>query len=248
MLIQYITKKIIIKNTEKLNRTKFISHMQNTENIKVENNSCNLDILTTLIYSMDNGLPQSYFMRAPKEDEKSIAEYFSKTTKGDCVPTLVRDAREKGCKQDVHSFELVDQKTTLSTEDFYKDHGKILDVYYKEIEETMKKATGAAYVKVFHHQIRSQQKKDSSHIKGSNVQPYAVGIHSDSGPNHAEKMFQDSQQSASEACGKDCSKGRFSFINAWRNITDTPIVDHPQALCDENSLVKPDDLLEKNNK
>ena len=103
----------------------------------------------------------------------------------------------------------------MSTEDFNKNHGKILDVYYKEIEEAMKKATGASYVKVFHHQIRSQQKKDSSHIKGSNVEPYAMGIHSDSAPHNSEGMFLSNVESASEACGQDCSKGRFLYLNAW---------------------------------
>lgn len=41
-----------------------------------------------------------------------------------------------------------------------------------------------------------------------------------------------------------CSKGRFVFFTAWRNIDGTnPVHDHPLAVCDERSLVKPDDYI-----
>ena len=54
---------------------------------------------------------------------------------------------------DKHSFQLVDCPTALSTWDFYNDEQKIHDVYYKEMEEVLKKYTGCEYVHVFHHQV-----------------------------------------------------------------------------------------------
>lgn len=36
--------------------------------------------------------------------------------------------------------------------------------------------------------------------------------------------------------------GRFAIINVWRNITETPVVAHPLALCDGQS-VDPEDLV-----
>ena len=38
-------------------------------------------------------------------------------------------------------------------------------------------------------------------------------------------------------------KGCFVYINAWRNITTDPIENNHLAVCDETSLVSPDDYL-----
>jgi len=37
-------------------------------------------------------------------------------------------------------------------------------------------------------------------------------------------------------------KGRFAIINVWRNIVEEPVVTHPLALCDGQS-VEPEDLV-----
>lgn len=50
-------------------------------------------------------------------------------------------------------FELVDQRTDMSTEDFYNKPDKITDVYYKEIAAAIVEATGAAHCKIIHHQV-----------------------------------------------------------------------------------------------
>ena len=42
---------------------------------------------------------------------------------------------------------------------------------------------------------------------------------------------------------KGFQKGRFLYINAWRSISDTPIGDNHLAVCDQTSLVKPDDYI-----
>ena len=42
---------------------------------------------------------------------------------------------------------------------------------------------------------------------------------------------------------KDYKSGRFLYLNAWRNISDTPIGNNHLAVCDETSLVAPDDYI-----
>lgn len=42
---------------------------------------------------------------------------------------------------------------------------------------------------------------------------------------------------------KEYRKGRFLYINAWRNISDTPIQDNHLGVLDESSTVKPDDYI-----
>ena len=42
---------------------------------------------------------------------------------------------------------------------------------------------------------------------------------------------------------KDYKSGRFLYLNAWRNISDMPIGNNHLAVCDETSLVAPDDYI-----
>lgn len=157
------------------------------------------------------------------------------------VAATVRDGRGKDLTLDTHSFQLVEQTTSLSTKDFYNAPDKITDVYYKEMAELFKKATGAAHAHVLHHQVRNQQKENSDG-EGFNtsVQPYAHGIHSDTSAHAAQQMF---LLYANGVVDKKYCKGRFLYINAWRNISDAPIEDNALAVCDETSLVKPDDYI-----
>ena len=83
------------------------------------------------------------------------------------VDTLVRDGRGFNMTLDAHSFELVHQKTSLSTDDFYNHPEKITDVYHAEMVEMFKKVTGAAHVHVFHHHARAA--KDNSDGNGFNT-------------------------------------------------------------------------------
>merc|ERR1719402_460 len=106
---------------------------------------------------------------------------------------------------------------------------------HRRVEET-----GAEHVIVFHHQIRNKEKNTGTATNlNTPVQGYAEGIHSDSHPVGAEQTF---GYLASDL-DKKYHKGRFMYVNAWRNISDTPIADNPLAVCDERSLVKPDDYL-----
>ena len=76
---------------------------------------------------------------------------------------------------------------------------------------------------------------DSTH-----VQPYAMAVHSESLQHAAEKAFLRFAGNAVDA--KFCN-GCFVYINAWRNITTDPIENNHLAVCDETSLVSPDDYL-----
>ena len=51
------------------------------------------------------------------------------------VEAVVRDGRGFNMTLDAHSFELVYQKTSLSTDDFHNHPEKITDVYYAEMVE-----------------------------------------------------------------------------------------------------------------
>ena len=91
-----------------------------------------------------------------------------------------------------------------------------------------KKVTGAAHVHVFHHQLRATKDNADGNGFNTSVQPYAMAIHSDSSQHAAEEAF---LRFAGNAVDVKFSKGRFVYINAWRNITTDPIREQPTWQC-----------------
>jgi len=202
-----------------------------------------IDIETRLNYEVDTK-KKPYFFAYPRsaEERKELPEHVSdfggRTTP---VKVLVRDGRQKGLKFDDNSFELVEQKTSLSTSDFYENPEKIITTYYNEMIELIKKETGAAHVIVFHHQVRNA-KLNTGGIQNLNtpVQGYAAGIHTDSHVEHSDSMF--NQYTTPEAMAK-YRKGRYLYMNCWRNISETPIANNHLAVLDQTSVTSPDDYL-----
>ena len=113
-------------------------------------------------------------------------------------------------------------------------------VFYVKMLEMFKKVTGAAHAHVFHHQLRAVEDNADDNGFNSSVQPYAVAVHSDSSWHAGENAF---LRSAGNAVDAKFCKGRFAYINAWRNITTDPIENNRLAVYDETSLVLPDDNL-----
>ena len=113
-------------------------------------------------------------------------------------------------------------------------------VFHVKMVEMFKKVTGAAHVHVFHHQLRATKDNADGNGFNTSVQPYAMAIHSDSSQHAAEEPF---LRFAGNAVDAKFCKGRFVYINAWRNITTDPIENNHLAVCDETSLVSPDDYL-----
>ena len=201
------------------------------------------DLQVKLNYEQDEGPGKApYLYVAPLSEEEKEATGRKEQMRGTPVEieTTVRDGRNHKHSLDKHSFELVEQETALTTEDFYNDQDKVKSVYYHEMEELIKEKTGAAHVLMFHHQVRARNnnaKPETGTV--SSIQPYAYGIHSDSHPKSARDLF----KMVAGGLDKKYHKGRFLYINAWRNITDTPIGNDHLAVLDETSVVKPDDYI-----
>lgn len=204
-----------------------------------------MSVKTELNYMRDDGPGGRpyYYMNGPTEEDTKKYGH-TKQMGGIPVPVevTVHDARErKDLTLDKNAFQMIEWDTAMSTEDFYDTSGKIAQTYYPEMSELLKKATGAEHVLVFHHQVRNQAKSNATAATGtsSSVQPYAFAIHSDSHPQAAKELF----CTMVKAQDPKYRKGRFLYINAWRNISDEPIVNDCLAVCDETSLVAPDDYL-----
>jgi hypothetical protein len=196
------------------------------------------DIDATLNYTVDDGTtPWLYDRPLTRKDKHSTKNYV----RVDPVTVTVRDGRAReDLSLDHHSFELVSQTTALSPEDFYDNPGgKIERVYYGEMEELLQRKMGAEKVVIFNHQVRNEVKS------GSGFGGYARGIHVDYAPSWAEQRFRDilNEKITSEEERIKFSKGRFVVLNTWRNISNQPIQQDTLAVCDETSVVKPDDYI-----
>lgn len=184
------------------------------------------------------------------------------------APTEVEisDARRRNFTLDDNGFCRVDHAWDHID---YFDNNSILNVYYPECEELVRRHTGASRVLAFDHNLRARIKKASAdNLKGAGAnavqEPLVTyGVHNDytleSAPRRIEQMSQplgvnDTLRARAAMHGRDATppldpldlerllRGRWQFINVWRNVACAPVLDKPLALCDAASTV-PEDLV-----
>ena len=145
------------------------------------------------------------------------------------IPVSIADARATGENYhvDKHGF----QKEQLVTKHVdFDDVDATSDVYYKEVEQLVKDATGAAHVFVFDHTVRKG-------IPGSNRRP-AHHVHNDYTNETGVSVAEDSIPP--EVMAKMAGK-RMIQINVWKSINGT-VYRSPLAFLDASSVAY-DDLV-----
>lgn len=159
-----------------------------------------------------------------------------------------------------NGFELISAPLTKEVNFF--DSNDVLQNYYRQCEHIAANYTGAQAF-AFDHNIRSASgKKEKIKLKaGQAVQGPAHAVHGDYTLTSAPQRLRDlaAPPSANDTVaallgegetllnGGDVeaalkADGRFAIINVWRNIVDDPVVMHPMAFCD-GQTVKPEDLV-----
>jgi hypothetical protein len=133
---------------------------------------------------------------------------------------------------DVEGFEFVDHDTKVK--DFYDDD-EIRRVYYPEMEELVKKCTGATRVIVFDHTLRAAA-EDVREAK--QVRDAVRAVHNDytawSGPQRVRDLLPAGEAEA-------LLEHRLQVVQVWRPI-NKPVEDTPLAIADARSL-DPKDLI-----
>lgn len=156
---------------------------------------------------------------------------------------------------DRHGVALVPHQSSLSHADFYKDPEKIHRVYYPEMEELLKCATGASRVIVFDHNVHNSRTggRGPPPPGESAVAPAVFAAHNDYTSASAPQRVRDLARRDLDLAARDGSggshtldgeplikaaeldgllRGRYVFVNIWRNISDTPIQRNTLAVCD----------------
>ena len=132
---------------------------------------------------------------------------------------------------DHQGFVLVEHKTKVG--DFFNAE-QLKSIYYPEVEELIKKTSGAARVVIFDHTLRSGEEAEREEKL---IREPVLSAHNDytewSGPNRVREALPDEAD--------ELLKRRFAIIQVWRAI-NRPIQSNPLAVVDAKSVAM-DDLI-----
>ncbi len=168
------------------------------------------------------------------------AFYMYEPSPGTPRPTAESDRRTLAIhdgRKVLESLSLDEQGFTLAHHDsgvsnFY-DRAEVRAVYYLEVEQLVKKATGASKVLVFDHNVRCEPMAE----RGENGAQRPVKIaHNDyttkSGPQRVRDLVEPAE-------AERLLEQRFAVINVWKPIVG-PVEEMPIAVCDARSIGKQD--------
>ncbi|EDQ92326.1 uncharacterized protein MONBRDRAFT_4795 [Monosiga brevicollis MX1] len=153
------------------------------------------------------------------------------------VEVTVHDGRvaDPPCAMETHGFTLIqDAQTSLSRDEFY-DGNKVRKVYYPEIEAMLCEQLGCGHARVLHHAVRNEELEPNR----SDVKGYGLAVHTDANSNASQDLF----RQFAPLLDTQYHTGRFLFLNVWRPIGDEPVSNNHLAMCDQRSLVSPDDFV-----
>src|SRR5215510_9226910 len=132
---------------------------------------------------------------------------------------------------DEQGFIFVEHKTKVA--DFF-NLAQLESVYYPEVEELIKRVSGASRVVIFDHTLRSG---DEAEREEKLIREPVLSAHNDytewSGPNRVREVLPDEAD--------ELLKRRFAIIQVWRAINQ-PIQANPLAVADAQSVAL-DDLV-----
>ena len=177
----------------------------------------------------------------PDTGEKLVNETFGpnnirrrKTGADELKSMTVRNGRllADRLSLDEQGFVFVEHKTKVA--DFF-DLEQLQSVYYPEVEQLIKSASGAARVVIFDHTLRSG---DQTEREAKLIREPVLSAHNDytewSGPNRVREVLPDEAESLLER--------RFAIIQVWRAINQ-PIQSNPLAVADAKSVALDDFMI-----
>jgi hypothetical protein len=151
-----------------------------------------------------------------------------RNTKGDRHRVEITDARTLAPPPslDREGFTLVRHATAL--EDAF-DAGAVRAVYYREMEQLVQRATGAANVLAFDHNVRSAPRAER---RENGAQTPVRFVHNDYTEGSAPQRVRDLLDADGAA---SALRKRFAVINVWKPLRG-PVREAPLAICDARTI------------
>jgi hypothetical protein len=201
----------------------------------VENNSNSArDVDATIFYSKalpSNGENEHWFIEINASADGKRAQNYDNET----VQVTVHDIRgqESDTHIDVTGFQALHSPSTVDPDLILNGtEEQVKEAYYGEVEELIKRVTGANHVVFFDHTVR-KVRPGVSDSTPANRQP-VLRAHVDQTPLSAHKRV--------ERHAPDVPWKRFQLINVWRPLKNT-VYDYPLAVADFRSIDVINDLV-----
>jgi hypothetical protein len=167
-------------------------------------------------------------------DEKLVNESFGpkniygrRTGTVELKPMIVQNGRRfaDALSLEKEGFIFVEHKTKVA--DFF-DENQVTSIYYPEIEDLIRRASGASRVVIFDHALRSGDEVERGEKL---IRTPVLQAHNDytewSGPNRLREILPDEAD--------ELLKRRFAIIQVWRPI-HRPVESNPLAVADARSV------------
>jgi hypothetical protein len=173
-------------------------------------------------------------------DEKPVYYFYEpppgvswRNTRGDRHMMSIGDARDltPPPSLDREGFTLVHHETAVA--DLF-DGDAVRAVYYREVEQLVKDATGAEMVLAFDHNVRSSLPGVRRERRAQEPVRFAHNDYTEgSGPQRVRDLLPERAETL--------VRNRFAVINVWKPIRE-PVRQMPLAVCDARSI-RPRDLV-----
>lgn len=179
-------------------------------------------IRAKLNYIVDTGKPPVAIIDWPE------MEHTANPPQYETHEVMIRDGRplKDTFSLDVHGFVFADQPTSVTD---FTDEAQRKNTYDREIQELIKKNSGASEVVVFDHTLRVGDEATRTAIK---ARAPVRGVHNDYTENSAPRRLRDIV--GDDEAEKRMRK-RFAIIQVWRPIRGNVFAD-PLAISDGRSI------------
>ena len=179
-------------------------------------------VRATLNYTVDNGIPPDYYFYEPDPSVKLNPPGT------DLHEVEISDGWTRADSFDADREGFMLQSFPAGFNDF-GDEAAVKDRFYSQVEEFVKRNTGAARVVIFDHTIRKRLPADLKQQTTVN-RPAVMLVHSDytvaSGPQRVRDILPDEADALLAR--------RVAFYNVWKSLCD-PVEELPLAMCDATS-------------
>jgi hypothetical protein len=179
-------------------------------------------IKARLNYVIDTGTPPVQYIDWPEMQHKAVPAQYRQHEVSIRNGRPLRDT----FKLDTHGFMFVDQPTRVKN---FTDSDERKRVYDAEVQELIKRCSGASSVVVFDYTIRTG---DEATRTAEAARPPVKSVHNDytenSAPRRLREIVGDGEADAR-------LKRRYAIVQVWRPIRRKVVMD-PLAICDARSI------------
>ena len=179
-------------------------------------------IRASFSYIVDTGVPPVRYIDWPEMEHRAVPPQYRQ------YEMAVRNGRPFAATFDLdtHGFVFVEHHTKVRD---FGDEGERTRVYDAEVEELIKKHSGASKVIVFDHTIRIGDEQAQA---ATGARPPVKGVHNDYTETSAPRRLQEIV-GAEEAERR--YRKRWAIIQVWRPIRGKVLID-PLGICDGRSI------------